>query len=54
MFDEILAKYDIYNARNHKKSLKTYGFKVKATKKTINGKRYPVYKILEKPQIDNE
>jgi hypothetical protein len=54
MFDEILAKYDIYTKKTKYKSLKKYGFKVKVTKKIINGKRYPAYKILEKPQIDNE
>jgi hypothetical protein len=51
MFDEILAKYDIYNTHSSKKSLKKYGFKVKTTSKKINDKVYKAYKILEKPQI---
>jgi hypothetical protein len=51
MFDEILAKYDIYNTHSSKKSLKKYGFRVILTTKTIDGKRYPAHKILEKPQI---
>jgi hypothetical protein len=51
MFDEIFAKYNIYTNQPAPKSLKKYGFKVKATHKTINGKAYNAYKILEKPQI---
>jgi hypothetical protein len=54
MFDEILAKYDIYTKKTNQKSLKTYGFKVSSTSKKIDGKIYFAHKILEKPQIDNE